>query len=158
MKLSTGFLLTMAVLVIVITITLWSSCNSYSPYSGASGLLGSPFEGFQGSALNPKPYGYTTYPCNKPLDSMDHRMIVDPSVNESCKKVAGFRGLHCSDNAPFKEMDIYSLAQGGCDGTNSAGLSNSRGYLCLDQNQLQQLKTRGGNTSSACGSQIGAAC
>lgn len=158
MKLSTGFLLTMAVLVIVITITLWSSCNSYSPYSGASSLFGSPFEGFQGSVLNPKPYGYTTYPCNKPLDSMDHRMIVDPSVNEPCKKVAGFRGLQCSDNAPFKEMDIYSLAKGGCDGTNSAGLSNSRGYLCLDQNQLQQLKTRGGNTSSACGAQIGAAC
>jgi hypothetical protein len=157
MKLSTGFLLSMVILVIVITITLWSSCNSYSPYSRASGLVGHPFEGFHGSRLNPKPYGYTTYPCNKAIDSMDHRMISDASATQNCKKVAGFHGLHCSDNTPFTEMDIYSLASGGCDGKTSSGLSNSRGYLCLDQNQMQQLKTRGGNAGS-CDSQIGSSC
>jgi len=155
MKLSTGFLLTMAVLVIVITITLWNSCNSYSPYSNASSLRGSPFEGFQGTGLKPKPYEYTTYPCNKSIDSMNNRLFSDPSVTQDCKKASGFRGLQCSDNTPFKEMDIYSLAQGGCDGSNSSGLSNSRGYLCLDQNQTQMLRTRGGNTSSSCNSQIG---
>ena len=157
MKLSTGFLLSMTILVIVITITLWCSCNSYSPYSSSSGLVGHPFEGFQGSELKPKSYGYTSYPCNQTVDSMDHRLISSTSVGQGCQKVAGFRGLQCSDNAPFVEMDIYSLANGGCDGTTSSGLSNSRGYLCLDQNQIQQLKTRGGNAGS-CDSQIGSSC
>ena len=46
------------------------------------------------------------------------------------------------------KIDVYSDATGSLDqqcADKSNGMSNSKGYLCLDQSQLQLLKTRGGN-------------
>jgi hypothetical protein len=45
---------------------------------------------------------------------------------------------------------FLDVAKNGVDGQNgcySSGLSNSRGYLCLTPDLIQQLKTRGGNST-----------
>lgn len=61
-----------------------------------------------------------------------------------CKKVHGFKDLQCCPNANFQKIDPFGLTKGkpGCDGV---GLFNSSGALCLNENQLRLLKTRGGN-------------
>ena len=67
------------------------------------------------------------------------------SVGESaCKKVHGFKELQCSPDQPFSTIDSYGFTQGkpGCNG---AGYFNSKGDLCLDEKQLNELHNRGGN-------------
>jgi hypothetical protein len=44
-------------------------------------------------------------------------------------------------------LDVSKTGVDGKDGCYSAGLSNSRGALCLTPDLIQQLKTRGGNAS-----------
>ena len=53
-------------------------------------------------------------------------------------------------------LDRMSNLQGGanCDSSRAAGYSNSKGPLCIDDNTLQLLRTRGGNQCGA-PSQIG---
>uniref|UniRef100_A0A6C0B3I0 Uncharacterized protein n=1 Tax=viral metagenome TaxID=1070528 RepID=A0A6C0B3I0_9ZZZZ len=46
-----------------------------------------------------------------------------------------------------KGIDIYSQAEGAAS-CEPGPYSNSNGYLCLDDNQLNQLKTRGGNQTA----------
>ena len=62
----------------------------------------------------------------------------------SCKKVHGFKELQCNPDQPFSTIDSYGFTQGkpGCNG---AGYFNSKGDLCLDEKQLNELHNRGGN-------------
>ena len=59
---------------------------------------------------------------------------------------------------PYSENDLYDMlgqTVGNLDcGSKSAGLSNSKGPLCLNKTQLNMLSTRGGNATSD--AQIGA--
>ena len=59
---------------------------------------------------------------------------------------------------PYSEDDLYDVygqTVGSLDcGAKSAGLSNSKGPLCLNKKQLTMLSTRGGNAKSD--AQIGA--
>ena len=59
---------------------------------------------------------------------------------------------------PYSENDLYDMlgqTVGNLDcGSKSAGLSNSKGPLCLNKKQLNMLSTRGGNATSD--AQIGA--
>ena len=76
-----------------------------------------------------------------------------------CKKVNGFKDLQCCPNSGFNTIDKFAFTEGkkGCDGI---GLFNSKGSLCLNDNQKKLLNRRGGNMcdEGQCGckdSQIG---
>jgi len=147
MKLSSGFLFTLFILLVIVVITLWNSTVNFIPYSkNLSSVHDFPYEGFHGM----KPYSYTTYPNNVSIDSMNRYDI--QKQNMACSKIKG--DLFCNPEFKAPTVDIYSLAKGGCEGTNASGLSNSMGWLCLDKNMTNMLQTRGGNQTGAA-SQIG---
>jgi hypothetical protein len=149
MKVSAGVFIIIAILVIVTISTLMSGCSNYLPYSKDT-LFSSqyPYEGFRGL----KAHGYSTYPCNSSIDSQKNREIVQAPLTgcNSCQKVWGFGELFCSPTKIDTSIDIYSQAKGSSDCKNrSSGLSNSKGPLCLDDNQTKMLSTRGGNITGA---------
>ena len=147
MKLSSGFLFTIVILLVIVVITLWNSTVNFIPHSkNMSSVHDFPYEGFHGM----KPYSYTTYPNNVSIDSMDRYDIQKQKAD--CSKVKG--DLFCNPEFKGPTVDIYSLAKGGCEGTYASGLSNSMGWLCLDKNMTNMLQTRGGNQTGAA-SQIG---
>jgi hypothetical protein len=72
----------------------------------------------------------------------------DESKKEAPKKVEGFQGLQPSPYENEKTIDPFGQTPGSlqCD-SRSSGLHNSRGGLCLTKEQLNLLKTRGGNST-----------
>jgi len=71
----------------------------------------------------------------------------------------GMQNPKMSDPRPYSEDELYDIygppTKGSLNcGARSAGLSNSKGPLCLSDKQLNLLKTRGGNASND--AQIGA--
>jgi hypothetical protein len=118
MKISTfGVLIVMLFSVLMIS-SIGLSCSSYKPYSPEM------MEGFNGNE-------YSDY--------------VNP-IESSCQSSVGFGGLLCSPDDNSNPKDIYSHAKGSL-GCKSYGYSNSRGFLCMDPEQLRLLTTRGGNAS-----------
>jgi hypothetical protein len=67
---------------------------------------------------------------------------------EEPKKVEGFQGLQPSPYVSETTIDPFGQTPGSleCD-SRSSGLHNSRGGLCLTKEQLNLLKTRGGNST-----------
>lgn len=67
---------------------------------------------------------------------------------EEPKKVEGFQGLQPSPYVNEKTIDPFGQTPGSleCD-SKSSGLHNSKGGLCLTKEQLNLLKTRGGNST-----------
>ena len=63
--------------------------------------------------------------------------------NESFK-TEGFQGIQSSPYGEEKPIDVFSGLPSGNSCTPSP-YSNSKGYLCLDENTKQLLLTRGGN-------------
>ena len=112
------------------------SAPSFAPYAFPNSSLHQyPYEGFQAQ--------YSTYPQNQAIDSMNSKLISPPEMG-AVAKVRGFDGLLVSPNAPETPVDIYSQAIGD-PSVKSYGLTNSRGFLSLTPEQIQQLTTRGGN-------------
>jgi hypothetical protein len=72
----------------------------------------------------------------------------DESKKEEPKKVEGFQGLQPSPYENERTIDPFGQTPGSleCD-SRSSGLHNSRGGLCLTKEQLNLLKTRGGNST-----------
>lgn len=69
-----------------------------------------------------------------------------PEEKKDAKKVEGFEGLLSAPYGEEKPLDIYSSAKGDLT-CQSVGMYNSRGPLCLDENQKRMLQTRGANAS-----------
>ena len=140
---------------ILLVFTLFKGSQSYVPHmANRSSLKSSPFEGFRSNMI---PYHYATYPDNKAIDEKDRFLINDISAQPTAQRVWGFDGLFGPVDLPDNNLDIYSNAQGSLDQkcqTSASGLTNSKGFLCLDNNQLSLLRTRGGNQKS-CASTIG---
>jgi hypothetical protein len=67
---------------------------------------------------------------------------------EAPKKVEGFQGLQPSPYVNEQNIDPFGQTPGSleCD-ARSSGLHNSKGGLCLTKEQLNLLKTRGGNST-----------
>ena len=152
-KYSTAYV-SIVVIVIVVLIGIMISAASKSsvqPY-GLSGYA--KFEGFVPHT------SYSTYPGNQSVDQKVKYDIVPSKA--PYQPVWGLGGLFGPPNATGNAayLDMYSNAQGSlslqCMNT-SSGYSNSKGYLCLNPEQIQMLKTRGGN-QTVCGSQIGGGC
>ena len=143
------------ILAIILAITLFSASKSnVIPHMATRGSLKSaPFEGFHG--LNP--YRYASYPNNTTIDTKDRFLINDTSAQPTVQRIWGFDGLFGPVDIPDDKLDLYSEATGSLDQncqSTASGLTNSKGFLCLNKKQVNMLKTRGGNQSS-CPSTIG---
>jgi hypothetical protein len=119
MKISTfGVLIVMLFSVLIIS-SIGLSCSSYKPYSPEMMNSGMyPYEGFSNLIAN----------------------------KSSCQSSVGFGGLLCSPDENSNPKDIYSDAKGSL-GCKSYGYSNSRGFLCMEPEQVRLLTSRGGNAS-----------
>ena len=72
----------------------------------------------------------------------------EESKKEEPKKVEGFQGLQPSPYVNEKTIDPFGQTPGSLDcDSKSSGLHNSKGGLCLTKEQLNLLKTRGGNST-----------
>ena len=139
MKISTFTILISLALLIVIIMSLSSSC-SVLPYRIESKTLPeSPYEGFR-SIIE-----YTTYPNNESIDSYKSKDI-EKSEDGGLRRLKGFDGLVPSPNSNEQPLDIYSQATSSPT-CKSYGYMNSRGFLCLDNEQIRLLRSRGGNAS-----------
>jgi hypothetical protein len=121
-----------------------TKCNSYLPYTP---IQYHPFEGFSdySSGTNIK---YSNVNDNLNTDSGINNYTIEQKVGD-CESPYGFNGLFCKPGVADTSIDIFSTASSNpsCFG-NSSGLSNSKGSLCLDNNLMTMLKTRGGNQTS----------
>jgi hypothetical protein len=134
MKLNTTNILVALVFFGVVFSMMCYSCATLIPYNEADAFTKQfPYEGFTSLEYSNQ---------NK-------------QVSTQCEKVYGFDGLFCKPSVADNNIELYSSAKGdpSCFGK-SAGLSNSKGSLCLDENQMNMLLTRGGNSTGK-DSQIG---
>jgi hypothetical protein len=151
MKIKTEYLLGIAILVVIILLTLTRGFNAFKPFSKNNIFSQhSPYEGFANVA-------YSEYGANAPSISAkeDGATPVDYGkyVTAPAKKVEGFQGLQSSPYSDEKPIDIFSQSAGSAE-CQASGYTNSKGNLCLDDNQMKMLMTRGGNLTGA-DSQIG---
>ena len=136
-SLSYSFLFLILLIFIVIFSTVSLSCTSYQPYSDElmfSGMYPYSNEGFRNNQ-------YSSYPKNSDIDNVNKSEV---DLATTCHKVAGFDGILCSPDSTLIRNDIFSEAKGSLN-CKSYGYSNSRGFLCMDADQVRLLTTRGGN-------------
>ena len=82
-----------------------------------------------------------------PYEGFDGSPYISVPVQEKQKEVKeGFEGLQYSPLNSSEKLDIFSDFEGSsrCP---SYGLSNTKGYLCLNDKAKELLSTRGGNAS-----------
>ena len=135
-----------SVMLIVILYITFFSVKPFTPYEEEN--IFSHMYTYEGFDLIPSTNEYNMNSNGK--DDANKSVLLKNADNAECKKVFGLDGLFCSPNAKSEKVDIFSDVKGDstCYG-NSSGLSNSKGGLCLDANQLNLLRTRGGNQSGA---------
>jgi len=142
-----------SVILIFIFFITYFSVKPFTPYDETT-IFSKNYE-YEGFDAIHHATPYTLNSTNNDDNMKSFLINADSDVN-SCKKVYGLDGLFCSPNATNSQhVDVYSEAKGdpSCFGK-SSGLSNSKGSLCLDQNQVNLLLTRGGNQTGP-QSQIG---
>tara|TARA_Y100000022_G_C13205243_1_gene354713 strand:- start:496 stop:975 length:480 start_codon:yes stop_codon:yes gene_type:complete len=128
------------------------SCSKFQPhYADSIFQKHGKFEGFHDKAQT---LGYAKKDDHSALDNHDmHLMESDKTSSEKvanyCKNVFGFHGLYCDPSKDDAVIDVIGKTKGtpDCVGR-SSGLSKSTGGLCLNENQINLLKTRGGNMST----------
>jgi len=137
-KLSTGLLVTLIGLAIVVVLTTCVGCSKVIPYNSDPKYTST--EGFS-------PIHYASYPDGKTMDVKDKHLINSTAAAPTAQRAGNMKGLFGPQGACDK-IEIYSDAKGGLSEEcmkKSSGLSNSQGYLCLNDRQIELLKTRGGN-------------
>ena len=142
-RVSIGLIFIIAMLGIVIMMTTVLSSTKVVAYNSMSKhtLVN---EGFT------QPVHYAKYADGSAIDIKDRHLINSSTSDPLPQRVKNMQGLFGPENLSQK-LDIYSDATSGlseeCE-MNSFGLSNSKGYLCLDANQRALITTRGGNQPS----------
>jgi hypothetical protein len=149
MKLILGFLFFLVFLALVSFTMVGSS--TFIPYSKDMLFTNMyPYEGFRSFKDSQEQYGsYVDNAKNPMADFTNNNEIT--TKNNQCSKVMGFNGLFCPTTKSADTMnptEIFSTAKGD-NSCESYGLMNSRGFLCLDDNQKKMLTTRGGNATGA---------
>lgn len=160
MKITTQLVILAVVLVIVIMLSLSYFAVEVMPYSPST-IFSKQFvyEGMENDEKN------ESSETDKPKPKTDDEKLAeelaklmeeskkseskkDESKKEEPKKVEGFQGLQPSPYENEKTIDPFGQTPGSleCD-SRSSGLHNSRGGLCLTKEQLNLLKTRGGNST-----------
>jgi len=138
-NLSTGLLVILIGLAIVVILTTCVGCSNVVPYN-THPKYASTDEGF-------RPIHYAGYPDGKTMDVKERHLIDSTASQPNAQRVKNMNGLFGPQGANDK-IEIYSDAKGGLSDecmVKSSGLSNSQGYLCLNDRQIELLKTRGGN-------------
>ena len=142
-RLSTTLLVVMIGLAIVVILSTCLSCRTVVAYNADPNYTRLDKEGFT-------PLNYGTYPNGGAIDIKDRNLIQSNANAPSAQRVKNMTGLFGPQDLNQK-LDSFLDAKGDLTEQcmlNSNGMSNSRGYLCLDQNQINLLKTRGGNQTS----------
>lgn len=144
-NLSTGLLLIMIFLAVVVIFTTCLAARKISPYNHGSKFDTMDVEGF--TDQNMGPIHYAKYPSGQSTDIDDAYLIDSIAAQPSAQRIPEVSGLF----GPAKTgemLDPYVTAPGSLSakcGATSSEMSNSNGYLCLNQQQLDLLTTRGGN-------------
>ena len=150
-NLSSGLLLTIIFLAVVVIFITCMAARKISPYNQGSKYDTMGVEGF--TDQNMGPVHYAQYPSGKSTEVKDAYLINSIAAEPSAQRIPSISGLF-GPGKTNEILDPYSRAPGSLAqqcGSTSSEMSNSRGYLCLDQTQLHLLTTRGGNqTCSSC--------
>ena len=143
-KISTGLLIAIIVLGIVITMSTCLSSQKVAAYNSfPKHTMLKDTEGF-------RPVHYATYPGHENIDIKDRNLIESTSSLPTAQRVKNIQGLYGPQSLNAK-LDTFSEASGSLSeecALTSNGMSNSQGYLCLDAAQLELLRTRGGNQTA----------
>lgn len=136
-------------LFLLIFIVLILNTNNYIvPSNDASLLPINSSEGF--TNVKNSSIEYTTYSSHESIDSNSNNYIVK-SNDQQCFKIEGQNGLACSPNVvSANPIDYFSQAKGSLT-CQSYGMSNSKGFLCLNEDQKRLYTTRGGNATGGNG-------
>ena len=132
------------VVFLVIVTSLFCGSN-YIPYRPTNLFSNQyPYEGYANMGTD-----YSSSSTNGAMDSYTS-FLIDGSKAGNCKKVYGFDGLFCEPGVAGNKIDSFSDTPGSlsCFGK-SSGLTNSKGSLCLTDEQKMMLSTRGGNQTGA---------
>jgi len=160
MKFTLDFIIAAVVLVIIVVVSISSSVVDVVPYNsnpmhayqfsreGFSGLNFSSISG-DSSLTGGSPLGHSDFAANAGVTTSAPK----PSVATSAK-VEGFHGLQSAAYVEEKPIDIYSQKKGSME-CPANPYSNSKGYLCMTEGEINLLKTRGGNQSGNFSSGIG---
>jgi hypothetical protein len=139
----TNLLILVGALVLIILYSL--SSTSIIPYSRTK-LNMYTYEGYENNEATPPPTpenlpsSAPTVPPNPATSNAD---------SNKPKKTEGFEGLQGSALATqSSSIDYFSTLPAGkqCE---LGPYSNSKGYICLDENAKRMLSTRGGNAQGA---------
>ena len=147
MKVKMSHMFLTIILIVLILLTMTNSCVTFKPHY-SSMMNYSTFETFrQRDGMSGLGGSTVKQPANS--GSLFSEMTT-PSYSKE-----GFVGLEPSVYGTDKPIDRFSGTPGSvsCDKI-SSGLSNSKGGLCLTDEQTKLLRTRGGNASGG-DSQIG---
>ena len=128
------------ILIVVIYMSMWCSCSTYTPYSESSIYSKQyAYEGFNtGEDDNEGKAGF------EDGDSDDDEG--QAGFEDMKLKVEGFESLHPAPYQQSELLDKFSQVPGGLD-CKGYGYHNSRGPLCLTDDLVKSLKTRGGNAA-----------
>ncbi len=141
-RLSTTLLIVMIGLAVVIILSTCLSCKTVVAYNADLNYSRLDKEGFT-------PLNYGSYHDNGAIDMKDRNLINSNASAPTAQRVKNMTGLFGPQDLNQK-LDSFLDSKGDLTEQcmlNSNGMSNSQGYLCLDQNQINLLKTRGGNQS-----------
>jgi hypothetical protein len=155
MKFRLDFIIAAVVLVVIVIVSISSSVVDVVPYNsnpmhayqfsreGFSGLNYSSIEGDKATPLSigNAPLGYTDFSVSGVTTSAPNSSIATTA------KIEGFEGLQSAAYSEEKPIDIYSQAKGTMECAPNP-YSNSKGYLCMSEGELNLLRTRGGNQSA----------
>ena len=118
------------ILIVVICMTMWCSCSTYIPYSESSVFSRqSAYEGFEEDG-----------------DGKKKKEEEDDDDDTFVNKVEGFESLLPAPYQQSELLDKFSQVPGSLD-CKGYGYHNSHGPLCLTDELVTSLKTRGGNAS-----------
>ena len=127
----------------IIAFSLWiANINgTITPYSRGTGYAA--YEGFSSSMLTG-----SQVDTNLPVNDVNVKLITKPT-EVKCANLGGAwdgDGVFCSPDDSNHILDIFSQAPGSLDcGSTASGYHNSKGGLCMTNDMMGLLTTRGGN-------------
>jgi len=150
LRIPVGFIVVVAVLLLVIAFSSCSDCQKFVPY--AENNLWSSTSSYQEGMTSLKPIQYSTYPNNASVDVLDALHVNNATTAQGSGAVQspgvrlwGFgSNLYSGTDNDNKPIDIFGPTPGSPQCVNrSFGLSKSTGPLCITDEQFNLLTTRG---------------
>ena len=147
MKITNDMVFIGIILFIFIFLSLGMSCASVSPYHKDNlfprNFVFEPLSNYE-PMMTYSEYQNGEQPS--PVHDQENQEQSQMLEQQPGKKVEGFQGLQSSPISDEKPIDTFSKNSGSLT-CPSYGYYNSKGQLCLDEAQVQLLKTRGANAT-----------